>query len=65
MEQVKQFEQRGVNLLHIKQPIKNIPPRLAPLALLQRFYLDVSDIAIRRDIDPDNPPGLQKLTRTL
>ncbi|NTS76615.1 SIS domain-containing protein [Catenovulum sp. SM1970] len=65
MAQVRQFEQRGVSLHHIKQPFKKIPPRFAPLTVLQRFYLDLPEIAKARGIDPDNPPGIQKITRTL
>lgn len=65
IKQIQAFENRGVPVTHIRQPIKNIPPRLAPLSLLQRFYMDVGNIACAHGIDPDHPPGLKKITRTL
>ena len=36
-----------------------------PLALLQRFYLDVEAVARSRGVNPDAPPGLNKVTKTV
>ncbi len=65
MTQVKEIEQKGVIINSIRQPIKDLPSRLAPLAVLQRFYLDLPQIARSRGIDPNQPPGLNKLIKTL
>ncbi|MCU4676671.1 SIS domain-containing protein [Catenovulum sp. 2E275] len=65
MSYIKQFEQSEIAITHIHQALKNIPPRLQPLTLLQRFYLDLTPIALSRGIDVNNPPGLQKITRTV
>ena len=59
------FETEQSKVCHIKQQLKNIPPRLQPLTLLQRFYLDIPEIAAAHGVDPDNPPGLQKITKTV
>lgn len=40
-------------------------PRLQPLLLLQRFYLDIEAIAVAMGLDPDTPPGLNKVTKTV
>lgn len=65
MAQIKQFEENQIPITHIQQTLKNIPPRLQPLTFLQRFYLDLAPIALARGIDINNPPGLQKITRTV
>lgn len=39
--------------------------RLLPLLALQRFYLDIENIAVTLGLDPDSPPGLNKVTKTL
>lgn len=40
-------------------------PRLQPILLAQSFYGMVEALARRRGFDPDRPPGLSKVTRTL
>ncbi len=40
-------------------------PLLSPLAMILAFYADVERLAHRRGRDPDNPPALAKVTRTL
>ncbi len=40
-------------------------PRLEPLAVLQRFYMDIEQIAVGLGLDPDQPAGLKKVTITL
>jgi glucosamine--fructose-6-phosphate aminotransferase (isomerizing) len=40
-------------------------PALQPLLLIQSFYKLANALAIERGHDPDNPPSLRKVTRTL
>jgi glucosamine--fructose-6-phosphate aminotransferase (isomerizing) len=65
VEQIANVEQRGADLVHLHQTSSDIHPRVAPLALLQRFYIDVAAVAIARGINPDQPAGLKKVTQTL
>lgn len=65
IEQIENVSQRGADLVHLNQTSTDIHPRVAPLALLQRFYIDVASVAIARGIDPDQPAGLKKVTQTL
>lgn len=65
VEQIDNVRQRGADLVHLHQTAADIHPRVAPLALLQRFYIDVAAVAIARGINPDQPAGLKKVTQTL
>lgn len=65
IKQIENVEERGADLVHLTQTSTDIHPRVAPLALLQRFYIDVAAVAIARGIDPDQPAGLKKVTQTL
>jgi glucosamine--fructose-6-phosphate aminotransferase (isomerizing) len=65
VEQIDNVKQRGADLVHLNQTAADIHPRVAPLALLQRFYIDVAAVAIARGINPDQPAGLKKVTQTL
>lgn len=40
-------------------------PALEPIAMLASFYRMVEALALARGMDPDSPPHLQKVTRTL
>lgn len=64
-EQVNEVKSRGANVHHIAQSDSTIPNRIAPLTLLQRFYIDVAHVAVSRGVDPDAPAGLNKVTKTL
>ena len=64
-ELVKNIKQRGADIIHLNQVEQNVHPRIAPLLVLQRFYLDIEKIAIERGLDPDHPGGLKKITETL
>ncbi|GGD52777.1 glucosamine-6-phosphate deaminase NagB-II [Lacimicrobium alkaliphilum] len=64
-EQIIEVGRRGAKLCHMAQPVKDIHPRLAPLTLLQRFYLDVEKVAQEMGYNPDAPAGLNKVTQTL
>lgn len=63
-EQMAEIASRGANVIKMHQ-VGQPHPRLAPLTLMQRFYLDVEKVALARGIDPDNPKGLKKVTQTL
>ncbi len=62
---IEELRDRGAKILSIKQNNNDINPRLAPLLILQRFYLDIEKVARKRGIDPDRPVGLNKVTETL
>ena len=64
-EQIKEMAERGADLVHLRQTDLNVHPRLAPLVVLQRFYLDVAEVSVSRGFNPDEPKGLKKVTRTL
>ncbi|MGL6160612.1 glucosamine-6-phosphate deaminase NagB-II [Microbulbifer sp.] len=64
-EQIADIIRRGGTLVNLHVPSKGVHPRVAPLALLQRFYIDVAHVAISRGVNPDEPAGLKKVTRTL
>ncbi|MCW8125579.1 glucosamine-6-phosphate deaminase NagB-II [Microbulbifer halophilus] len=64
-EQIADIIRRGGTLVNLHVPSKGVHPRVAPLALLQRFYIDVAHVAVSRGINPDEPAGLKKVTQTL
>jgi glucosamine--fructose-6-phosphate aminotransferase (isomerizing) len=64
-EQTNEMAERGADLVHLRQTDANVHPRLAPLVVLQRFYLDVAEVSVSRGFNPDEPKGLKKVTRTL
>lgn len=64
-QQVDEVKRRGADLIHLNQVINDMNPRLAPIALMQRFYLDIEKVALSRGINPDAPPGLKKVTETV
>ena len=64
-EQINEMTERGADLVHLRQTDANVHPRLAPLVVLQRFYLDVAEVSVSRGFNPDEPKGLKKVTRTL
>jgi glucosamine--fructose-6-phosphate aminotransferase (isomerizing) len=49
----------------ISLPTLAADPVLQPLLLVQTFYRMVEQLARRRGYDPDRPPGLAKVTRTI
>ncbi|WP_426359301.1 glucosamine-6-phosphate deaminase NagB-II [Pseudocolwellia sp. HL-MZ19] len=56
---------RGSRNTKIGFTIEGTHPRCIPLLILQRFYLDIEKIAREMGLDPDQPPGLKKITKTL
>ena len=63
--QIDEMKSRGADLIHLRQTDADVHPRLAPLVVLQRFYLDVAEVAVSRGFNPDEPKGLKKVTRTV
>ncbi|MDF2179872.1 SIS domain-containing protein [Aliiglaciecola sp. CAU 1673] len=64
-QQIREITSRGALICNLHQQIRPLHPRLAPLTLLQRFYLDVEQVAQELGFDPDKPAGLNKVTQTL
>lgn len=64
-EQISEMLVRGADVVTLKQLNISVHPRLAPLVVLQRFYLDVAHVAVARGFNPDEPKGLKKVTRTV
>lgn len=64
-QQIEEMLTRGADIVTLKQIDTTVHPRLAPLVVLQRFYLDVADVAVSRGFNPDEPKGLKKVTRTV
>ena len=63
--QIEDVQGRGAAVVQLHHRGINADPRVLPLLLLQRFYLDVEVVARSRGINPDAPPGLNKVTKTL
>lgn len=73
-EQVAAFRERGAITIvagegfggDIILPLPHdLHPAIAPIVALQSFYRLVNGVAVHRGIDPDYPPFLSKITRTL
>ena len=63
--QLDDIKQRGAQIVKMHQVTEKLHPRIAPLAVLQRFYLDIEAIAVERGLNPDLPRGLKKVTETI
>jgi glucosamine--fructose-6-phosphate aminotransferase (isomerizing) len=63
--QINEVQSRGASLVHLDHGDLLTHPRVLPLLVLQRFYLDVEVVARSRGVDPDAPPGLNKVTKTV
>ena len=65
-QQITGLKQRGAEVIDLHHRFsQSIHRRLAPLVILQRFYLDLDAIAVANGINPDKPVGLKKVTETL
>jgi glucosamine--fructose-6-phosphate aminotransferase (isomerizing) len=49
----------------VSLPIIPSTPLLEPILQIQSFYRAANALALARDLDPDAPPHLQKVTETL
>ncbi len=65
LTQIKEISKRGAIIVNLFQGNKRLNPRIAPLVILQRFYLDIETIAVARGLNPDLPKGLKKVTKTI
>lgn len=63
--QIAEVTRRGAAVVQLHHRGISAHPRLLPLLVLQRFYLDVEVVARSRGINPDAPPGLNKVTKTV
>ncbi|EKE75724.1 glucosamine-6-phosphate deaminase NagB-II [Gallaecimonas xiamenensis] len=63
--QIEDVQSRGAKIIPLRLDAVEVHPRLAPLCLLQRFYLDIAEVAVQMGLNPDAPVGLNKVTRTL
>lgn len=63
--QINEVQSRGASLVHLNHGSLSCQPRVLPLLVLQRFYLDVEAVARSRGVNPDAPPGLNKVTKTV
>lgn len=61
---IRDVTQRGAECLTMSCLHADVHPRLAPLLVMLRFYLDVEAMAVALGLDPDTPPGLNKVTKT-
>jgi glucosamine--fructose-6-phosphate aminotransferase (isomerizing) len=70
-KQVDEVISRGGDVVSLKVKQDNISEsdkihkRLAPLAIMLRFYLDIEQVAQQMGLNPDEPVGLNKVTQTL
>lgn len=63
--QIEEVTQRGAHVVPLHHGALQCQPRVLPLLVLQRFYLDVEAVARARGVNPDAPPGLNKVTKTV
>lgn len=61
--QLEDIAARGARMVDLSLPL-DVHPRLQPLVMMQRFYLDIERVAQARGLNPDAPPGLKKVTET-
>ena len=64
-QQIADVRSRGAAIVQLHQTDITAQARILPLLILQRFYLDVEVVARSRGINPDAPPGLNKVTKTV
>jgi glucosamine--fructose-6-phosphate aminotransferase (isomerizing) len=64
-EAANDIQQRGAEITKMHCESNILHRRLLPFLVLQRFYIDVEKIAVDRGLNPDTPPGLNKVTKTL
>ncbi|MDR6983056.1 glucosamine--fructose-6-phosphate aminotransferase (isomerizing) [Rheinheimera pacifica] len=63
--QIEDVRSRDAAIVQLHHRGVNADARVLPLLVLQRFYLDVEVVARSRGINPDAPPGLNKVTKTV
>lgn len=63
--QIDEVHRRGGRIIRLHHQGIEAHPRVLPLLILQRFYLDVEAVARSRGVNPDAPVGLNKVTQTV
>jgi len=64
-DQSKGLAQRGAEIIPLAPAMDSVHPRIEPLCILQRFYLDLERTGRQLGFDPDHPEGLKKVTETI
>jgi len=64
-QQIAEMTKRGADMIRLNGLADKMHPRLAPLAIMQRFYLDIEQISVSMGLNPDAPVGLNKVTQTV
>ncbi|GGF81365.1 glucosamine-6-phosphate deaminase NagB-II [Alteromonas lipolytica] len=62
-QQMQEIRRRGARVINI-DVTTDTHPRMYPLLVMQRCYLDIENVAQSFNLDPDSPPGLKKVTET-
>ena len=62
---IEDISRRRAKVVKLANTNKVLHPRLLPLLLMQRFYLDIEQVAADMGLNPDAPPGLNKVTQTV
>ncbi|BBO29418.1 glutamine--fructose-6-phosphate aminotransferase [Alteromonas sp. I4] len=62
---IEDISRRRAKVVKLANINKALHPRLLPLLLMQRFYLDIEQVAADMGLNPDAPPGLNKVTQTV
>ncbi|WP_017443758.1 glucosamine-6-phosphate deaminase NagB-II [Gayadomonas joobiniege] len=65
MQQIQSMREQNINITDIYLPQQQVPGIMQPLTLLQRFYLELPEIAKVRGLNIDQPPRVQKIIETL
>lgn len=64
-QQIDEVKRRGATIIPLHFRNVAAHPRILPVLILQRFYLDVEVVARHRGVNPDAPTGLNKVTQTV
>lgn len=64
-DQIEEVKRRGANVCSLLEVPQDTLPLVAPLLIMQRFYLDIELAARELNMDPDSPIGLKKVTETV
>jgi glucosamine--fructose-6-phosphate aminotransferase (isomerizing) len=64
-EQINGIIERNGQIVLLDQAGLKTHPRLAPLLILLRFYIDIANVSVALGLNPDAPKGLKKVTQTL
>jgi len=63
--QMSDLKARGADICRLFKNDMILPHRLAPLVIMQRFYVDIAAVSVSLGCNPDAPEGLKKVTQTI